>query len=126
MEKTITIDGTPVKLKSTALTPRLYMTIYGKDMIKDLYKLKDTVTVDDETGEATMTADAVDIFTRAAFVMAKQAGDPSTAGVTYEDWLDQWSIFGIYQVLPEIYTLWGLSTRTSVQAKKKGNKPRVK
>lgn len=126
MEKQITIDGTPVKLKATALTPRLYMTIFGKDMIKDLYRLKDTVAVDDETGEATMTADAVDIFTRAAYVMAKQANDPTTAGKQYEEWLDQWSIFGIYQVLPEIYTLWGLSTRTTVQAKKKKSKPRVK
>lgn len=126
MEKTITIDGTPVTLKSTALTPRMYMTIYGRDMIRDLYKLKDTVTVDDETGEASMTAEAIDIFTRAAYVMAQQANDPTTNGKQYEDWLDQWSIFGIYQALPEIYTLWGLSTRTTVQAKKKGSKPRAK
>lgn len=125
MEKTITIDGTPVKLKATALTPRLYMTLFGKDMIRDLYKLKDTVTVDDN-GEASMTADAIDIFTRTAYVMAKQAGDPSTNGLGYEEWLDQFSIFGVYQALPEIYTLWGLTTRTTVQAKKKKSKPRVK
>lgn len=34
------------------------------------------------------------------------------------EWLDGFNTFSIYQVLPQIIELWGLNTRTEVQAKK--------
>ena len=51
-----------------------------------------------------------------AYVMAKHA-DPSIPD-TPEDWLDSFNTFSIYQVLPQIIELWGLNTKTEVQAKK--------
>ena len=43
--------------------------------------------------------------------------DPSIPD-TPEDWLDSFNTFSIYQVLPQIIELWGLNTKTEVQAKK--------
>jgi hypothetical protein len=120
MEKTITIDGTPVSFRATALTPRLYLTIFKKDMLRELMKMQD-IQADDA-----LATDAVDIFTRAGYVMAKQANDPSTDGKDYDAWLDQWSIMGIYQALPELYALWGASTITTVKSKKKVGKQLAK
>lgn len=35
-----------------------------------------------------------------------------------EDWLDEFSTFSIYQVLPELIKLWGLNVQTQVESKK--------
>ena len=57
-----------------------------------------------------------EMFENIAYVMAKHA-DPSIPD-TPEEWLDGFNTFSIYQVLPQIIELWGLNTRTEVQAKK--------
>jgi hypothetical protein len=43
--------------------------------------------------------------------------DPSIPK-TIDEWLDQFDMFSIYQVLPEILTLWGENLITDVEAKK--------
>ena len=53
-----------------------------------------------------------------AYLMAKHA-DPSLPD-TAEEWLDEFSVFSIYQVLPEIITLWGLNVQTQSVSKKNG------
>ena len=40
-----------------------------------------------------------------------------------EEWLDEFSVFSIYQVLPEIIELWGLNVQTQSTAKKNGPEP---
>ena len=35
-----------------------------------------------------------------------------------EEWLDEFSTFSIYQVLPKIIELWGLNVQTDVESKK--------
>ena len=35
-----------------------------------------------------------------------------------DDWLDQFEMFSIYEVLPEILELWGTNLITDVQSKK--------
>ena len=49
--------------------------------------------------------------------MAKHA-DPSLPD-TAEEWLDEFSVFFIYQVLPEIIKLWGLNVQTQPVEKKR-------
>ena len=49
-------------------------------------------------------------------VMAYHA-DPSIPK-TIDEWLDQFEMFSIYQVLPQILELWGDNLMTDVQAKK--------
>ena len=43
--------------------------------------------------------------------------DPSIPK-TIDEWLDQFDMFSIYQVLPQILELWGDNLMTDVQAKK--------
>jgi hypothetical protein len=53
--------------------------------------------------------------------MAKHA-DPSLPD-TAEEWLDEFSVFSIYQVLPEIISLWGLNVQTQSVSKKNDPQP---
>jgi hypothetical protein len=39
---------------------------------------------------------------------------------TAEEWLEEFSVFSIYQVLPEIISLWGVNLETQSEAKKNG------
>ena len=51
-----------------------------------------------------------------AYIMAWHA-DPSIPG-TIDEWLEQFGMFSIYEVLPEILELWGTNLITDVEAKK--------
>ena len=56
------------------------------------------------------------MFENIAYIMAKHA-DPSIPD-SPEEWLDEFSTFSIYQVLPKIIELWGLNVQTDVESKK--------
>lgn len=51
-----------------------------------------------------------------AYVMAYHADNSIPANI--DDWLDQFDMFSIYEVLPKILELWGDNMITDVQAKK--------
>ena len=51
-----------------------------------------------------------------AYIMPKHA-DPSNPD-SPEEWLEEFSTFSIYQVLPKIIELWGRKVQTDVKAKK--------
>ena len=51
-----------------------------------------------------------------AYITAKHA-DPFIPD-SPEEWLDEFSTFSIYQVLPKIIELWGLNVQTDVESKK--------
>ena len=42
MEKVVQIGGKTIKLKASALTPRLYRHLTGRDMMRDVIKIKET------------------------------------------------------------------------------------
>ena len=48
--------------------------------------------------------------------MAKHAD--SSIPDSPEEWLDEFSTFSIYQMLPKIIELWGLNVQTDVESKK--------
>ena len=58
----------------------------------------------------------LEIFENVAYIMAYHA-DHSIPG-TIDEWLDQFEMFSIYQVLPEILELWGTNLITDVESKK--------
>ena len=60
----------------------------------------------------------LEIFENVAYIMALHA-DPTIPG-TIDEWLDQFEMFSIYQILPEILELWGSNLFTDVAAKKNG------
>jgi hypothetical protein len=61
---------------------------------------------------------SLEAFENIAYLMAKHA-DPSIPD-TAEEWLEEFSVFSIYQVLPEIISLWGVNLETQSEAKKNG------
>ena len=115
IERTITISGQEVKFRSSATVPRLYRAKFKRDIFKDLTKLEQSYTKRTEDGEELQIED-LEIFENLAYIMAFHA-DP-TIPKTIDEWLDQFEMFSIYQVLPQILELWGDNLMTDVQAKK--------
>ena len=68
-----------------------------------------------EEGDELQTED-LEIFENVAYIMAYHA-DPSIPK-TIDEWLDQFDMFSIDQVLPLILELWGDNLVTEVEAKK--------
>ena len=114
VKKTIEIDGKPIQFKASASTPRLYRTLFHRDIFKDLSKLeksfkKSCDSVDFEVND-------LEIFENCAYVMAFQADHSIPKDIN--DWLDQFDMFSIYQILPELLSLWGANLETQVESKK--------
>ena len=71
----------------------------------------------EKTGGGTeLEIEDLEIFENVAYIMAFHA-DPTIPG-TIEEWLDQFEMFSIYEILPEILELWGSNLFTDVNAKK--------
>ena len=115
IERTITISGQEVPFRSSATVPRLYRAKFKRDIFKDLTKLEQSYSKRTEDGDELQIED-LEIFENVAYIMALQA-DPSIPA-TIDEWLDQFEMFSIYQVLPQILELWGDNLVTEVEAKK--------
>ena len=120
MTKVIEIDGRKVPFKASAAIPRIYRVRYGRDIFKDLMKLEKAMNENTEE-DSSLDLFSLETFENIAYLMAKHA-DPSLPD-TAEEWLDEFSVFSIYQVLPEIIELWGLNLQTQSSAKKNGPEP---
>lgn len=112
MEKTIRIDEKDVKFKATASTIRKYREAFGRDLLMDFQKLQNEAG----SGE-TLTVDTLTIFENLAYTMAKQADE--SIPDTPDEWLDEFNMFSIYVVLPQIVELWQLSKLPLSTSKKK-------
>jgi hypothetical protein len=115
IEKTIVISGKPVLFRSSAAIPRLYREKFGRDIFRDLTKLEQSYGKKATEGDE-LQIDDLEIFENVAYIMAYHA-DPSIPK-TIDEWLDQFEMFSIYQVLPQILELWGENVRTDVTSKK--------
>ena len=115
IEKVIDISGQQVKFRSSATVPRLYRIKFKRDIFKDLAKLEKAYSKKAKDGED-IEIDDLEIFENVAYIMAFHA-DPSIPK-TIDEWLDQFEMFSIYQVLPEILELWGSNMMTDIEAKK--------
>ena len=115
MTKTIEIDGQRVSFRASAAIPRIYRIKFHRDIYKDLAALEKAVGKGDAENSS-LDMLSLEMFENIAYIMAKHA-DP-TIPDTPEAWLDGFSTFSIYQVLPQIIELWGLNVQTDVTAKK--------
>ena len=113
--KNLEIDGKQVPFKASAAIPRIYRIKFGRDIYKDLSDLEKAVGKDKEESSS-LDMFSLEMFENIAYVMAKHA-DP-TIPDTPEEWLDEFSTFSIYQILPQLIELWGLNVKTDVEAKK--------
>ena len=115
MIKTIEIDGKQVPFKASAAIPRIYRVKYGRDIFKDLMALEKALN-ENTADDSNLDLFSLETFENIAYLMAKHA-DPSLPD-TAEEWLDEFSVFSIYNVLPAIIELWGVNVETQSVAKK--------
>ena len=139
MDKIITIDGKEVGFRASALTPRLYRHKIGRDIVRDLNRLKksydkafkaqnlkapgenanaeEIAEYEAAFQEAQLSVLDLEIFENVAFVMARQYDQ--TISNTPEEWLEGFAVFSIYEILPDILELWQLNQMTTSTPKKK-------
>lgn len=113
LEKKVIINNQEVTFRSSATIPRLYRLKFKRDIFKDLSKLEKSYQGDGSTFEI----EDLEIFENVTYIMAYHAD--KTIPSTIEAWLDQFEMFSIYEILPEILELWGSNLRTDVESRKK-------
>ena len=115
MTKTVEIDGKKVKFRASAAIPRIYRMKFHRDIYRDLAELEKAIGKENED-ESNLDLFSLEMFENIAYIMAKHADN--SIPDTPEEWLDGFSTFSIYQVLPQLIELWGLNVQTDVQSKK--------
>ena len=120
LQKTVKIGEKEVAFRSSATIPRLYRMKFKRDIFKDLSKLEQSYKEKGGKSGSSMEIEDLEIFENVAYIMAFHA-DHSIPD-TIDEWLDQFEMFSIYQVLPEILELWGSNLITDVKAKKNQKK----
>ena len=123
IEKIVKVGDQEVKFRSSASVPRLYRIKFGRDIFRDLNKLEQSFQEKSDENGSRMEVDDLEIFENVAYIMAYHA-DPTIPG-TIDEWLDQFDMFSIYEILPEILELWGKNLKTDVQSNKKNVRPRA-
>ena len=114
IQKTVTISGHEVAFRSSATVPRLYRAKFKRDIFKDLSRLE--ASVKRKSADGSFEIEDLEIFENVAYIMAFHADN--TIPNSIDEWLDQFEMFSIYEVLPEILELWGDNIVTDVNAKK--------
>ena len=123
--KNIEIDGTEIPFRASATVPRLYRAKFRRDIFKDMMQLKKSVDSSREANEANETEHfesildigTLEMFENVAYIMARHA-DPDNVPDTPDEWLEQFSVFSIYTILPKLLELWNLNTEIQAEAKK--------
>lgn len=115
LKREIEICGKTIPFRSSATVPRLYRAKFKRDIFKDLSKLEKSYKGKTEDGDE-FQIDDLEIFENVAYIMAYHADNSIPASI--DDWLDQFDMFSIYEILPQILELWGDNLATEVAAKK--------
>ena len=120
MEKVINIDGKDVRFRASGATPRYYRNVFGGDMLVDMSRLADSMDNSKASGSE-LPVDSLEVFENIAFIMAWHAAKVHGEDFpdTPEEWLDEIEVMSIYNVLPELISLWGMNQKTIVKGKKK-------
>ena len=116
IEKTVMVGDREVRFRSSASVPRLYRLKFKRDIFKDLSKLEKSFRNKGDDEDSGLEIEDLEIFENVAYIMAFHA-DPTIPG-TIDEWLEQFEMFSIYEILPEILELWGTNLITEVQSKK--------
>lgn len=114
--KTVKIDGKDVVFQSSAAITRLYRLKFKRDIFKDLFRLEEAYEKNSSDSNSEFGIEDLEIFENVAYCMALHANP--TIPPTIEGWLDQFEMFSIYQILPEILELWGSNMYSEAVIKK--------
>lgn len=113
MEKIVKIGDKEIKLKASALLPRLYRNTIGKDLIVEMTKMQESITEKKD-----LEAADLEIFENIAWCMAYHADNsiPNTP----DKWLETIDgVFNIYEIMPTILEMWvANNSQTSTPVKK--------
>ena len=112
LSKTVKVGDREVTFKSSAAIPRMYRIKFKRDIFKDLTKLEKSYK-DKGDGSKELEIEDLEIFENVAYIMALHA-DKSIPS-TIDEWLDQFEMFSIYEILPEILELWGSNLFTDAK-----------
>ena len=123
LEKTVTIGDKEVRFRSSATIPRLYRIKFKRDIFKDLSKLEASY-IKKKNEDGSFAIEDLEIFENVAYIMAYHADHSIPDNI--DDWLDQFEMFSIYEILPEILELWGSNLVTDVASKKNSSAAAVK
>lgn len=107
VNKIITIDGIDVPMRASAASPRIYRTVFGKDLFMELNKLQEAYNKGEEID--------LEVIENMAYLFAYQA-DEDIANI--DEWLDNFGISAIYEAMPQILALWNENEESSSKAKK--------
>lgn len=144
MDRTIQVDGKPVRLRSSAAIPPLYRLKFHRDILQDMAIIQkaikqslpkaQVVSTPDTTFQGEQAADsaaaevvvpipveALELFEHVAYLMAKHA-DPDHVPEDINAWLDQFETFSIYRIFPVIMDMWSGNLRTLNRPKKKSRR----
>lgn len=121
-EKTIMIDGKEVAFKATAALPRVYRMLFNRDIYKDMYRLEQDYAKNGDEERSAIAIESLEVFENVAYAMARHASPDIPK--TIVEWLDQFELFSIYEVLPAIVELWNANLETHVDSKKNNDPPR--
>lgn len=131
-KRDIEIGGIVCHFRSSAAIPRIYRLMFSRDLFKDMSKLADELDKSNRLEEeekkkaeaegrtyvksSALPLSSLEIFENIAYIMAKH-GDP-TQPDNIEDWLDQFDMFNIYEILPQILDMWKIETYQASEQKK--------
>lgn len=109
MKEKINIGSKAVEMVVTAATPLHFRSVFNQD----IYRI--SMDLGDDTGEA------VDNFTKLAFIMAMKAKKMDMKSLTeddFVDWLDKFLPMDMTLAVPEIADLYMRQTQPTVKPKK--------
>ena len=116
MKRNILVDGIEVPFKASAALPRMYRLKFGRDIFKDFSQLRQNVS-DNDSGNSGLDIESLEVFENIAWMMAKHA-DPENVPDDIDTFFEQFNIFSIYEILPELIDLWGFNLEAQVESKK--------
>ena len=116
MEKTITIDGKEVKLKTSGGLPRRYREMFHRDVFIDFGQITKGISKKKKPEMDDLPVDTMEVVENLAYCMAKLA-DPSIPD-DIEEWLDQFSTASLYFAANDIIMLWNEEQKTRSTPKK--------
>ena len=115
MKKVINVGGKELRMRASALIPRLYRYQFKRDMIQDMNRLRQNYNrcleakenaTEEERNEAMLDVIDLEIFENVAWLFMKNAGED--VGNSPDEWLDSFEgVFDVYEIMPDVLELWG-------------------
>ena len=90
--------------------------LFNRDIYTDMHRLDKDCAENGNKEKSAIAIESLEIFENVAYAMARHASPDVPK--TIVEWLDQFELFSIYEVLPSIVALWNANLETHVDAKK--------